>query len=73
MTTTAPPICMYCKHYRRDAEGFVCGAFPDGIPEAILSNQADHREAVKGDNGIRFESKNKAGTAYAAELFGAGR
>ncbi len=35
-------------------EGFTCEAFPDGIPDGIIDNQADHRRTIEGDNGIRF-------------------
>jgi hypothetical protein len=70
MTSTATPICMYCKHYQRDAEGFACAAFPDGIPEAIITSETDHRLPVKGDHDIQFQPKSKAGAAYADEVFG---
>ncbi len=30
-------------------------AFPQGIPEAILSNELPHDPPYPGDNGIRFE------------------
>ena len=32
-----------------------CKAFPDGIPEKILTGEHDHTKPFKGDNGIRFE------------------
>lgn len=31
-------ICDYCKHYKGDRE---CNAFPNGIPEDILSYPSD--------------------------------
>jgi len=33
----------------------ICKAFPNGIPDAILTNQHDHRKPFDGDNGIRFQ------------------
>jgi len=44
--------CIACKHWVR---GGVCQAFPQGVPDAILTNEHDHREQYPGDNGIRFE------------------
>ena len=44
--------CIRCEHYRM---GHTCDAFPDGIPEAILSGEHDHREPYPGDGGVRFE------------------
>lgn len=51
------PICMNCKHLDRDpdATSFRCSAFPDGIPEKIIFNEADHRRSYRGDNGIRYD------------------
>ena len=44
--------CDVCRHKR---EGNTCAAFPDGIPDEILTNAHDHRKAYPGDKGIRFE------------------
>ena len=44
--------CDLCKHVR---ENDTCKAFPDGIPEDILTGEHDHTEPYPGDNGIQFE------------------
>lgn len=49
--------CTECKHYRGEIE---CDAFPDGIPEEIITGKHDHREPYSGDDGIRFEPMSKA-------------
>ena len=72
MTSLTMPICMVCKHYRRDYTGwgYRCDAFPDGIPKLIIESEVDHREAIDGDHGIQFEPVDKRGAEYAARLFG---
>lgn len=44
--------CPVCVHYRGELK---CAAFPEGIPELILTGRHDHTEPYSGDNGIRFE------------------
>ncbi len=56
-------ICASCAHLRFDDDasnygkpvGFVCDAFPEGVPEAIQFGGFDHRKTYRGDHGIRFE------------------
>ena len=74
MTSLIMPICLYCTHYDRSVprDGYFCAAFPDGIPDAIIESQVDHREPVDGDHGIQFNPNCERGAAYAAELFGDG-
>lgn len=57
MTTYPPPICLMCKHNRgaQDNIGATCDAFPDGIPEAILTSEFIHTQSHPGDHGIQFE------------------
>jgi hypothetical protein len=61
---TVFPQCLDCKHFHGGSgqgEGdLTCDAYPDaanGIPEPILLNDHDHREAYRGDHGIRFKAK----------------
>lgn len=39
--------------------GPYCAAWPgrDGIPDAVLNNQLDHRQPIDGDRGIRWKGK----------------
>jgi hypothetical protein len=58
--TTTLPLYSLCKHKHQDSLSFrnsfpTCDAFPNGIPEAVRKNRIDHRKALAGDNGIRFE------------------
>lgn len=57
MTTMGPVICFACKRLRskmREDEPATCDAFPDGIPDEIYPNGADHREPYPDDHGLRF-------------------
>jgi len=49
--------CDLCKHAR---ENDTCDAFPDGIPEAILTGDFDHTTPYPGDHGIQFEPIEEA-------------
>lgn len=44
--------CIDCRHKHRT--GPTCAAFPQGIPDAILRNQHDHRQPYAGDGGVTF-------------------
>ena len=51
--------CAYCRH--KHLYKSKCKAFPDGIPNDLLTGQATHHEARKGDHGIRFEPRSTRG------------
>jgi len=57
MTTTLPPICLWCVHHHGQQSITTCDAFPEGIPEEVMSASADHMEPIPGDSGITFELK----------------
>lgn len=44
--------CFHCKHWR---DAGTCDAFPESVPDRILTNKHDHRQPFPGDNGILFE------------------
>jgi len=45
--------CDSCKYARAND---TCDAFPDGIPESILTGEHDHTTPYPGDGGIQFEA-----------------
>jgi hypothetical protein len=53
VTSRPLPQCSACLHLAVDPEQ-TCAAFPDGIPDEIWWNRADHREPFEGDGGIRW-------------------
>jgi hypothetical protein len=55
MTYEIQPQCVACSHLNRTAESTTCSAFPEGIPQDILTNSHDHHAPYPGDNGVRFE------------------
>ena len=72
MTISMPPICVDCLRLRKDTPfgkwGYYCDAFPDGIPDDIIENRADHREPYPGDHGLQFLAKSEAAERDAAHI-----
>ncbi|MDE0561808.1 hypothetical protein OU792_17560 [Algoriphagus sp. NF] len=53
-------VCFKCKHFRRFEGG--CDAFPDGIPDEIISGENKHKEPLPDqENDIVFELDENQG------------
>lgn len=71
MDIIAPPICVDCKRLHKPVYGkwgLFCDAFPEGIPDAIKTSRADHRQPFPGDRGIQFVPKSEAAAEDAAHI-----
>lgn len=44
-------MCLECERHNGD---LTCGAYPNGIPPAIVFSEVDHRKPFKGDHGLQF-------------------
>ena len=52
------PSCLFCRWKNKGSK--TCKAFPNGIPEEILSGQNPHTSPYEGDNGIVFSPKERS-------------
>jgi hypothetical protein len=57
MTTTINLICFKCKHFREIEGG--CDAFPDDIPDEILTTNKHDKPLKEQKNKIVFEPIKK--------------
>mgnify|MGYP003598345641 CR=1 FL=1 len=48
-------LCKNCKNLTTLTNNLSCKAYPNGIPEEILTGNVDHTKKYKGDNNIQFE------------------
>ena len=57
--TGIAPQCWTCLHLipLESGYGWRCAAYPNAIPKEIMVNMVDHREAYRGDNGVRWEPR----------------
>jgi len=51
------PSCNLCLRYQPTLKGFKCEAFPNGIPDVIISGKNLHLKPYPGDNGKQFVLK----------------
>lgn len=49
------PVCSYCQRFHaQDMTKNACDAFPNGIPDVIISGENNHVTPVDGDHGLLF-------------------
>lgn len=74
MTTGPASQCSTCARFvspfdRPDMTGGpTCAAFPEGIPDEVYWNGADHRQPIAGDNGVRWQSNGIPFPEWAFEV-----
>jgi len=57
MTETINLICYNCIHFRKPGEGGGCDAFPDGIPDKVLSDNEHDKPLPGQENDLIYEPK----------------
>ena len=50
-----PSQCSACVHWQVGTT--TCAAYPEGIPEGVMSNEVSHTESLPGDGGLLFTAK----------------
>lgn len=71
-TTAVWSQCTYCRHMAPAGSlgvAAACKAFPSAIPEAFLSNLADHRKPHEGDDGVTFAPREGTPQATLDRLY----
>lgn len=52
--------CFNCIHLvESGSDKPICLAFPEGIPEEIITGEVDHSKPYAGDNGFMYEPIDK--------------
>lgn len=54
------PTCRHMIGVDVEAGRYICVAFPDGVPDEIMTGEIDHTQPVDGDHGIRYEPRDDA-------------
>ncbi len=48
-------MCLDCRWFHSNEPGMSCQAFPHGIPQEIITSEADHTKPFEDDGGVQFE------------------
>lgn len=47
--------CAYLFRFDTSSDSIACLAFPEGIPETIITGDFDHSKPYVGDHGLRYQ------------------